>query len=104
VTEHTIIFLCPISGIRLFLEKNKLMKVCCKVKLGLNLSKYPRLMNLRSEETSLKHSILATVRDLLKSESIRSKLARNPDGSIPDDIIEIDGRYEKLYACNKFEQ
>lgn len=84
--------------------KHKLIKAFCKVKLGLNLSKYPKLMNLRSQENSLKNSIMATVRDLLKSESIRSKLARNPDGSIPDDIIEIDGRYEKLYARNKFEQ
>lgn len=84
--------------------KHKLIKAFCKVKLGLNLSKYPKLMNLRSQENLLKNSIMATVRDLLKSESIRSKLARNPDGSIPDDIIEIDGRYEKLYARNKFEQ
>ena len=84
--------------------KHKLIKAFCKVKLGLNLSKYPKLMNLRSQENLLKNSIMATVRDLLKSESIRSKLARNPDGSIPDDIIEIGGRYEKLYARNKFEQ
>ena len=84
--------------------KHKLIKAFCKVKLSLNLSKYSKLMNLRSQENSLKNSIMATVRDLLKSESIRSKLARNPDGSIPDDIIEIDGRYEKLYARNIFEQ
>ena len=93
-----------ICGIPLFLVKHKLIKAFCKVKLGLNLSKYPKLMNLRSQENLLKNSIMATVRDLLKSESIRSKLARNPDGSIPDDIIEIGGRYEKLYARNKFEQ
>lgn len=58
----------------------------------LNSKKFPDLAALRNREAALKGEIVFSMNRIIATEDMRSKLSKDPDGSIPRDFIEFEGR------------